>query len=57
MAWGYSTYITEVYRIDNGEMKLNNRNRCNMLGLCTGYPECKTVVQVYRISGKNATKP
>ena len=57
MAWGYSTYITEVYRIGNGEMELNNRNRCKMLRLCTGYPECGTVAQIHRVSGKNATKP
>ena len=57
MAWGYSTYTTEVYRIGNGEMELNNRNRCKMLRLCTGCLECRTVVQVHRISGENATKP
>ena len=57
MAWGYSTYITEVYRIGNEEMELNNRNRCKMLRLCTGYPECGIVAQIHRVSGKNATKP
>ena len=57
MAQGYSTYTTEVYRIGNGEMELNNRNRCKMLRLCTSCPECRIVVQVHRVSGKNATKP
>ena len=57
MAWGYSTYTMEVYRIGNREMELNNRNRCKMLRLHTSYLECGTVVQVHRISGKNATKP
>ena len=57
MDWGYSTYTMEVYRIGNKEMKLNNRNRWNMLRLHTSCLECGTVVQVHRISGKNATKP
>ena len=57
MAQEYSTYTTEVYRIGNGEMELNNRNRCKMLRLCTSCPECRIVVQVHRVSGKNATKP
>ena len=57
MARGYSTYTTEVYRIGNGEMELNNRNWCKMLRLYTGCLECGTVAQIHRISGKNATKP
>ena len=57
MAQGYSTYTTEGYRIGNGEMEPNNRNRCKMLRLHTGCPECGTVWQVHRVSGKNATKP
>ena len=50
-------YSMEVYRIGNGEMELNNRNRCKMLRLCTGSLECRTVAQVHRVSGDNATKP
>ena len=46
----------EVYRIGNGEMELNNRIRCKMLRLYTSYLECRTVAQVHRISGENATK-
>ena len=57
MAQRYNTYTMEVYRIGNREMELNNRNRCKMLRLWTGCLECGTVVQVHRISGKNATKP
>ena len=56
MAWRYNTYTTEMYRISNREMELNNRNRCKMLRLHTSYPECGTVAQVHRISGENATK-
>ena len=57
MAWAYSTYTMEVYRFGNGEMELNNRNRCKMLRLHTGCLEYGTVAQVHRVSGKNATKP
>ena len=57
MAWGSSTYTTEVYRIGNREMELNNRNRCKMLRLHTGCLECGTVAQVHRISSENATEP
>ena len=57
MAQGYSTYTMKVYRIGNREMKLNNRNKCRMLRLCTSCLKCGTVVQVHRISGENATKP
>ena len=53
----YSTYTMEVYSIGNREMELNNRNRCKMLRLHTSCLECRTVAQVHRISGENATKP
>ena len=57
MTQGYSIYTTDVDKICNREMELNNRNRCKMLRLCTGCLECRTVMEVHRISGKNATKP